>query len=294
MVRLLQGAECAPLTFCLRRRVPNSKPAGHENKVLDVVIAPNNTRTLRDFLLGQLEIFLVNSASKKSLEDNLQEYARNLGANSIIPTTIKQFKKLTSFLDGEVQFYAACCAPCNRTDTTCTHCGQAVWIGKRPRHVFFVRSVKKWLEDLLRVPTVRDAIEQFRKRKPEEGVIGDVLDGEVAQELVLKGVPIVLYAETHPTCRLAPSAEGLLLPRQLGWLPPVQKSFIKDDGRIDALTTHATARAAHASRVTIHLVGCEWSPLRSEPLPARRPCQLSRKHQRLPCTRQYACLFGDI
>lgn len=85
--------------------------AGHENKVLDEVIAPNNTRTLRDFLLGQLEIFLVNNASKKSLEDNLQEYARNLGTNSIIPTTIKQFKKLTSFLDGEVQFYAACCAP---------------------------------------------------------------------------------------------------------------------------------------------------------------------------------------
>lgn len=177
--------------------------AGHENKVLDEVIAPQNTRTLRNFLLGQLEIFLVNNMSKKSLEDSLQEYARNLGANSIIPTTIKQFKKLASFLDGEVHFYAACCAPCNRTDTTCTHCGQPVWIGKRPRHVFFVRSVKRWLEDLLRVPTLRVAIEQFRMRKQEEGVIGDVLDGEVAQDLVLKGTAILVYECCDSPCAIA-------------------------------------------------------------------------------------------
>lgn len=160
---------------------------GSESAVLAEPVAPGNQRTLRDFLLGKLELFIMNHWSKAMLEETLREDARNLGEGARVPTTMKQFRRLTAFLDGEVQFYAACCRPYDRRTVTCDHCGKPVWDGKRPRHVFFVRSLRAWLTDVLRVPSLKNAIDQYRKRKSDEGVISDVLDGKVAKELVEKG-----------------------------------------------------------------------------------------------------------
>ncbi len=146
---------------------------------------------MREFILGKLELFLANHLSKAVLAEVLRESARDLGEGAITPTTMKQFKKLTAYLDGEVTFYAACCRPYDRHAKTCDVCGQDLWIGKRPRHVFFVRSVKAWLADLLAVPALKAAIDQYRKRKSEDGVIADVLDGQVAKDLMQKGTQAV-------------------------------------------------------------------------------------------------------
>ena len=110
------------------------KHAGKESGVLAQSIVPGSKRTLREFILGKLELFLANHLSKAVLEELLRESARDLGDGAIAPTTMKQFKKLTAYLDGEVTFYAACCRPYDRHAKTCDVCGQDLWIGKRPRH----------------------------------------------------------------------------------------------------------------------------------------------------------------
>lgn len=126
-----------------------TRHAGRASDVLSQPIFPGSNRTLRAFVLGKLEHFLANHLSKATLEEDLRETARNLGKDAITSTTMKQFKTLTAYLDGEVTFYAACCRPYDRHTATCDVCGQAVWLNKRPRHVFFVRSLKAWLKDVL-------------------------------------------------------------------------------------------------------------------------------------------------
>ena len=54
--------------------------------------------------------------------------------------------------------------------------------------MFFVRSVKEWLADLLKVPALKKAINQYRKRKVGTDVIADVLDGKVARDLEREGM----------------------------------------------------------------------------------------------------------
>lgn len=165
-----------------------AKYASTESELLLQPIAPGNARTLRDFLLGKLELFLMNHWSKSNLEDSLRESARDLGKDAIIPTTMKQFQKLTAFLEGRVKIYVACCEVCTRDAETCHICKQPLWINKRPRHVFFVRSVKEWLADLLKVPALKNAINHYRKRKVGADVIADVLDGKVARDLEHEGM----------------------------------------------------------------------------------------------------------
>lgn len=185
------SAECRQLTLIDQSPLDvwMTNHPGNESAVLSEPVAPGNHRTLRAFLLGKLELFLMNHWSKVMLEEVLREEARNLGKHAKVPTTMKQFRKLTAFLDGEVQFYAACCRPYDRRTVACDHCGKAVWIDNRPRHVFFVRSVRAWLNDVLGVLSLKNAIDQYRKRKPDEGVINDILDGKVAKELQEKGAP---------------------------------------------------------------------------------------------------------
>jgi hypothetical protein len=86
-----------------------------------------------------------------------------------------------------VRFYASCCAPCDRNERTCPICGADLWIGKRPKHVAFVRSVKAWLRDVLRVPALRNAINKFRERHGQPGVISDIFDGALVAELIHLG-----------------------------------------------------------------------------------------------------------
>jgi hypothetical protein len=146
---------------------------------------------LRQFLLGKLEIFLGRQLSKAALEEILCEEARTLGAGNLVPTTMHQFKKLTSFLHGEIRFYVACCAPCNRTARLCPVCKAELWAGKRPKHVAFVRSVKDWLTELLTVPALARAIELYRLRRSSQGSYADVLDGRVVQQLIQRRTDIM-------------------------------------------------------------------------------------------------------
>lgn len=57
-------------------------------------------------------------------------------------------------------------------------------MGKRPKHVAFVRSVKDWLTELLTVPALARAIELYRQRRSSQGSYADILDGRVVRELI--------------------------------------------------------------------------------------------------------------
>lgn len=56
-----------------------------------------------------------------------------------------------------------------------------------------MRSVRAWLNSLLCVLELHNAIDQYRKRTAQDSVISDVFDGALVKELVAKGTDF-LYA----------------------------------------------------------------------------------------------------
>ena len=155
-----------------------------EPDVLQQPIAPGSERLLRDYVLDCYEIYIVKQLTKATLENILSVNKKSLGSQSLVPTTMAQFRKLTGWLQGDVNFYLACCVPCGAEQRECPTCKKSLWNGSRPKHIFFTRSVKAWLNHLLDVPKVAQAISEYRKRKPRENVIGDVLDGKLTTDLV--------------------------------------------------------------------------------------------------------------
>lgn len=164
-----------------------------ESNVLSKHIVPDDEKSplLRDFLLSRVEIMLTKNLPKTTLESMLQLEHKERGGKTLIPTTIKQFKKLITFVSGEVQFYAICCIPCTASVRQCPVCKEDIYVSatsKRPKQLMFVRSVKAYIAEMLRVPALKQAIELYRRREHRPGVISDIWDGRVVRELIDSGM----------------------------------------------------------------------------------------------------------
>lgn len=212
-----------------------------ESSVLSRNIEPDNPKspTLRDYVLARFEMLLTLNLSKSALETMMQQENRERGGHTLIPTTLRQFKKLTSFLSGEIRFYAVCCVPCDGSMSTCPVCKTELFIApnsKRPKRIMFVRSVKAWLIDLLRVPDLAAAVTRAERRTGRNGVIADVWDGKVVKELAAGGMERTLLT---PLTRTQVSSEK---------------------GRICSLsqtgTDFAPSRMYRASRWTLRRLPC--------------------------------------
>lgn len=162
-----------------------------QSKALDMPIVAGSMRTLRAYVLEKFELFIVHKLSQAAFGELLRSNAKDLGPGHIAPTSMSQFKQLVGWLSEEVKFYLACCVPCAATATHCPECGEPLWSGRHPRpaHIFFTRSVKSWLQRLLEVPKLVQAITEYRKRAPSaEGYITDIFDGKVTKDLIANGV----------------------------------------------------------------------------------------------------------
>lgn len=145
-------------------------------------------RSLRDFLLGMLEKAIMEQRPKASLESDLRHAARNAGKDHLIPTTARQCMKLMSFLKGDIQFYVACCEPCNKDDKACPVCGEPLFTARgRPRHVFFIRKLRPWIEHLMLIKDIKHVVDKYRERKSVDGIYADTLDGKYVQDLIQNG-----------------------------------------------------------------------------------------------------------
>lgn len=158
-----------------------------QSTLLDMPIMPGSTRTLRAYVLEKFELFVVHKLSQAAFGEILRSNAKDLGPENIAPTSMSQFKQLVGWLSEEVKFYVACCVPCGASEKKCPQCGQPLWIGRRPAHIFFTRSVKTWLQRVLEVPKLAEAIAEFRSRASWDGRIADVLDGKVTKDLIAQG-----------------------------------------------------------------------------------------------------------
>lgn len=146
--------------------------------------------TLRDYVLARFEMLLCLNLTKTALETLMQQDNRERGGKTLIPTTLGQFKKLTLFLHGEIRFYPVCCVACDASEHSCPVCKARLFVAensKRPKRIMFVRSLRAFVTDLLRVPDLAEAVRSMQKRVQRTGVIADVWDGEIVKELVAGG-----------------------------------------------------------------------------------------------------------
>lgn len=236
-----------------------------ESSVLSRNIEPENPKspTLRDYVLARFEMLLTLNLSKSSLETMMQQENRERGGQTLIPTTLRQFKKLTSFLSGEIRFYAVCCVPCDGSMSTCPVCKAELFVApnsKRPKCIMFVRSVKAWLIELLRVPDLAAAVRRTQRRAGRDGVIADIWDGKVVKELAAGGTECILLAHSL-ALRPYPKREGSALYCKLGWVSPLQGRIAQVDGRRNACLVEPAACAALSTRAHVCLVGRKWPPI---------------------------------
>lgn len=175
-----------------------SDKSGFELEILDQPIANGHTRRLRELILDYVEMMLIKHESKAAIEVHLRTLKHSLeiageskedAKKNLVPTTIKQFTKLISYLRSETKFYIACCCACSTTETKCPICGDELWTAAgRPKALFFLRRVRPWLMKLLEGRIIRAAVESYRKRTPPAaGVLADYLDGKYIKDLIRSG-----------------------------------------------------------------------------------------------------------
>lgn len=147
-----------------------------------------------------MEKAVIEQRSKASMEVDLRHAAQNAGSVHYIPRTEKQCFRLMSYLQGEIDFYIACCKPYGATAETCEVCKESLWtngLRRRPRHIFFVRKVQPWLDRLLSVKAIASAVDHMRKQTHVNDVWADVFDGEYIQELIQKSISSVHRHHSH-------------------------------------------------------------------------------------------------
>ena len=186
-------------------------PSRTPSVVLDQPIAKGHALRVRDIVLNTAEMMIVKQLSKSAIEVHLRALKQSVtmegetpeeARQNLVPATVAQFKKLAGFLQEDTAFYVACCCPCSTTDENCPICNEDLWTvaskkgTRRPKALFFVRSVRSWLEKLLGMPMLQRAIDEYRKRKPLPDIYSDYLDGDYVKELISSGM-CLLVCEIH-------------------------------------------------------------------------------------------------
>lgn len=185
---------------------------GKEEAILDEPIAKHRRERVRDVLLDLLETMLTKQLSKAAMECHLRILKRALISDSetpaeakqnLVPTTMKQFMKLMSFLRDETSFYVACCCPCSATDKECPECGKALWSGSRPKALFFHRQLRPFIKKMLLVDLISKAVASYRQRSSMGDDYADYLDGEYIKELIANGTNSIINLSVVLTvCRI--------------------------------------------------------------------------------------------
>lgn len=161
---------------------------------------------------------------KASLEADLRHHAMNAGPEHLIPHSAKECMRLMSFLRSDVTFFVACCEPYAHTEETCKGCGESLWTcgqRRRPRHIFFVRKVRPWIERMMRVQALEAAVQHMRSQEHQPGVWTDIIDGSYIQDLIRDGMHrVVSISNAH---RDISTEIGLSIHGKLGRLSAIQE-----------------------------------------------------------------------
>ena len=158
-------------------------PGREKKEILDEPLYKGATLTVREWLLGLLEIQLFHNTSHEALDAQLRMARRSHPAPNFVPGSRASFRELVSFLLTDTKFYVTCaksCRPYDPSATTCTDCHQPLRVkddqGKdRPCGLFFVRDPLAWIDQLRKPehPLAKCLAYARNRPKPADGIIDD-------------------------------------------------------------------------------------------------------------------------